>query len=271
MSETDQKDMPFLGHLEEFRWRLVRSSVVILAFAIVFFVFTGWILEHILLAHSYATFPTYILFGKLGEILGLGQNFYAGEIPITFQSLKPTEQFSSNIFFSIVGGIIISFPYFFFEIWGFIKPALKNTEKNAARGIVLFSSVLFFIGIGFGYFLVTPLAVQFFGGYQMHEKFENNFTVHSFLSLIVMTTFFTGLFFQLPVIVYITSKIGILSSDVLKKFRKHSIIVLLVLAAVITPPDIISQIMLTIPLMLLYEMGILIAKRVEKKRKKAAV
>lgn len=265
----DKKQMSFLGHLEELRWRLVRTAVVIVVFATVIFIFTQEILDHVLLAHLDQDFITYKLFGRMGELLGMGENFYAGSIDVKLQSLKMTEQFTTNIFFALVGGMVVAFPYFFVEFWSFIKPALKEKERKAARGIVFYSTILFFIGIFFGYFLVAALAVQFFGNYKMSEDMELNFTVNNYLSTVVMTTFLTGIFFQLPIIVYITSKIGIVSAALLKKFRKHSLIVLLILSAIITPPDVISQVMLTIPLLGLYELSIAIAKRVEKKREKA--
>lgn len=268
--QEEKKDMSFLGHLEELRWRLVRSSVVIVVLAIVIFIFTEWIMEHILLVHTDADFITYQLFGQLGELLGVGENFYANDIELELISTKPMSQFGTNLFISIVGGIVIAFPYIFFEIWGFVKPGLRKTESNAARGVVAYSSILFFCGVAFGYYIVAPLTVQFFGNYQMDEDIKNMFTITSYLSVVVTSTFFSGLFFQLPIISYMLSKIGLLTPEFLKKFRKHAIVVLLILSAIITPPDIISQVIVTLPLMLLYEIGIVVSKRVNKKALKAA-
>lgn len=263
--KKDKENMSFLGHLEELRWRLVRISAVIVVFAIVFFIFTEEIMNYVLLAHKDADFITYRIFGKLGEMLGAGDSLYPDEIDLSLQSIKMMGQFGTHLFMSIVGGIVIAFPYIFFEIWGFVKPGLKSNEKKATRGITIYASLLFFLGILFGYYVVAPLTVQFFGNYQITDDIQNNFTIRSYLATVVTSTFLTGLFFQLPIVSYILSKIGLLTPQFLRKYRRHAVVVLLVLSAIITPPDIISQVIVVIPLMGLYEISIMVSNRIYKK------
>ena len=189
------------------------------------------------------------------------------EIPIKFQSMTVSGQFSYALMLSFLGGIVLTFPYLFYQIWAFVKPGLKFKEKNLARGIVFYVSLLFFLGILFGYYIVAPLSIQFFGSYQMSSKIENIFTVNSYMSTILSTVFYCGLFFLLPVVTYLLTKIGLFDSAFLKKYRKHAIVIILILAAIITPPDVISQIIVSIPILILYEIGIIVSKRVEKQSK----
>jgi len=167
---------------------------------------------------------------------------------------------------AIVGGIVVAFPYIFFQIWSFVKPGLKQNELKTVRGIVWFVSILFFIGIAFGYFVIAPLTVHFFANWQLAESIENNITIGSFLKTIISTVFFTGLLFLLPVVIFIFSKLGIITPAWLRKYRKHAIVAILILAAIITPPDIFTQIIVSVPIILLYELGIVLSKIVEKKR-----
>jgi sec-independent protein translocase protein TatC len=172
-------------------------------------------------------------------------------------------QFSYAIMMSLMGGVVIAFPYVFYQLWSFIKPGLKQNEKTAVKGIVFYVSILFFLGIGFGYYVVAPLCVQFFGTFQLSKNIENIFTVSSYMSTILSTIFYTGLMFLLPVVAYILAKIGIITAEFLKKYRKHSIVAVLILAAIITPPDLISQVIVAIPLLLLYEISIFVTKRIK--------
>lgn len=258
--------MSFLGHLEELRWRLFRSVIAILVFAIILFIFTESMIDNIYIFMSQSDFYTYRFFCYISQLVGMGDALCANEIPLKLQSIKTMGQFTTNMYFSIIGGVILAFPYLFSQIWGFVKPGLKLTEKNVSKGVIFFSTLLFFMGIMFGYFLVSPLCVQFFGNYKMSDDIENIFTINSYISLITTTTFFSGLFFQLPIVVYILTKLGILSPELLRKFRKHALVAILILSAVITPPDVISQILVSIPILGLYEIGILVSKRVIKKR-----
>lgn len=268
MSEELQKDkkMPFLNHLEELRWRLVKSSIVILIVATTLFVFTDPIIKNVYLFMSEVEFPTYRFFCWMSQTLGLDDSLCATEIPIDIQSIEMTQQFATNMYFAIVGGFIVSFPFTFYQIWSFVKPGLKSREASVTRGIVIYASILFAFGVMFGYFLVSPLCVQFFGGYKLTAEIANNFTINSYMSLITTTTLFSGLFFELPIIIFLLTKLGILSPALLKKYRKHALVAILILSAIITPPDIVSQILVSLPILVLYEIGIIVSQRVVKSK-----
>lgn len=254
--------MSFLDHLEELRWRIVKSVIAILVLAIGMWFVKGWVIENIFLS---MTKPSFISFHYMCEYL----NICIGDIPIQFQSNKVGSQFSYALLMSFVGGFILAFPFVFYQLWSFVKPGLRQTEKKAVRGITFFVTILFFIGVVFGYLVVAPLCIQFFGYFSLSEEFQNIWMIGSFMSLIISSVIFTGLLFLLPIIVFILTKIGILTPAFLRKYRKHSIVGVLILSALITPPDFISQVIVSVPIIILYEIGILVSARVERKRRKA--
>ncbi len=255
--------MSFLQHLEELRWRLVRCAIVILLLAIVIWYFQEEIMVNLFLSMKDKDFVTFRL---LCQYIGV----CVEEIPVKMQSMTVSGQFTYALMMSFLGGLVISFPYVFYQIWSFIKPGLKQREKKMVNGLVFYVSLLFFLGILFGYFLVAPLSVQFFGSYQISNQIENNFTIGSYMSTIFSTVFYSGLFFLLPVVSYLLTKIGLINVSFLIKYRKHAIVAILILAAIITPPDIASQIIVSIPIIILYEIGILVSKRAERLAKKEA-
>lgn len=261
MEEEKNDNMPFLAHLEELRWRLVKSTIAIAVFAIAIFYFTKWITDNIFLALSKPDFPIFRFFCWAFDIC-------TEKIAIDFQSIQMSGQFSTNLMMALIGGLILAFPFVFYQIWGFVKPGLRQNEVKSVRGIVLFVSVLFFIGVLFGYYVVAPLSVQFLGNWQMTETIENNIAINSYLKTIISTVFFTGLFFLLPVIIMIFSRLGIVTPQFLKKYRKHAFVGVLIVSAIITPPDLFTQVVVSIPILLLYEFGILISKRIDKNRLK---
>jgi sec-independent protein translocase protein TatC len=256
----EQGNMPFLNHLEELRWRLVRAAVAILIVGTIIWFYQEKIIDSVFLSMAKKDFITFRIMCQFFGVC-------ITEIPIKFQSMTVSGQFSYALMMSFLGGIVITFPYLFYQIWSFVKPGLKFNEKNLARGIVFYVSLLFFLGILFGYYIVAPLSIQFFGSYQMSSKIENIFTVNSYMSTILSTVFYCGIFFLLPVVTYLLTKIGLFDSAFLKKYRKHAIVIILILAAIITPPDVISQVIVSIPILILYEIGIVVSKRVEKQRK----
>ncbi len=263
----NDKEMSFLGHLEELRWRLVKSAIAIVVVAILLFVYTEPIVEHVYIKMANSDFPTYRFFCWVSQIVGMGDALCGVDIPIKWQSTEMMAQFSTNMYFSIVGAIILTFPFVFYQLWQFFKPALKESELKVSRGVVFWGSLLFFLGVLFGYFVVSPLTVQFFGSYQITKEVENIITINSYLSLITTTTLFSGLFFELPIVIYLLTKMGVISSRMLQLYRKHALVAILILSAIITPPDIISQVIVTFPIFIMYEIGVVVAKRVEKKNK----
>ena len=268
MSNQDNKEMSFLGHLEELRWRLVKCSIAVIILACVLFYFTDPIIKNEYLSLSKTSFPTYRFFCKISEIIQMHDVVCASDIPLHIQSIEMTKQFSTNMYFALIGGIVVAFPFIFFQFWSFLKPGLKEKEIKVTRGIVFFASILFFLGIAFGYFLISPLCIQFFGGYKLTDEIQNNFTISSYMSMITTSTFCSGLSLELPIVIFSLSILGIVSAVLLKKYRKHSLIFILILSALITPPDVISQILVSIPILMLYEVGIIVAKSVERKKLK---
>ncbi len=261
MTENKTKEnsqMSFLEHLEELRWRLVRCAIAIVSIGIVIWIFQEWIMENVFLSMKSHDFISFRLmcewFGTCVE-----------DIPVQLQSMTVSGQFGYALKMSFMGGLVLGFPFIFYQIWAFLKPGLKFKEKKMAKGIVFYVSLLFFLGISFGYLVVAPLSIQFFGSYQISGDIRNDFTISSYMSTILSTVFYTGLFFLLPVIIYLLSKVGLITPDFLKKYRKHALVVILILSALITPPDVISQIIVSIPILILYEIGILVSKKTFKK------
>ncbi len=259
--------MPFLAHLEELRWRLVRSAIAVALGAVVMFIFTEDMVETLFMSMRYADFPTYSFFCWLSETLQLDDTLCANEINIDgLQSIGMADQFTTHILFALGGGVVLAFPFIAYQMWGFLKPALKEGERKNSIWIMVSTTLLFFLGILFGYFIIAPLTVQFFGNYKIQDDTLNVFTISSYMGMITKTTFLSGVFFELPVIIYILSRIGIMTPAFLRKYRRHAIVVVLVLSAIITPPDFISQVIVAIPIMLLYELSIVISARVQKRR-----
>ena len=258
---SENTNMSFLSHLEELRWRLVRCAIAILVVGIAIWFLQGYIMDYLFLSMMKSDFVTFRVFC---QVLGV----CVEDVPVKMQSTTVSGQFSYAMMLSILGGVVGAFPYIVYQLWKFIEPGLKVNEKSSVKGIVFYISLLFFIGILFGYFIVAPLSVQFFGSFTISNQIENNFTISSYMSMILSTIFYCGLFFLLPVVSYFLTRIGLFGSDFLKKYRRHAIVVILILAAIITPPDVISQIVVTIPIYILYEISILVSVRVEKQIEK---
>ena len=251
--------MTFLQHLDELRWRLVRIAIVVIMVAIVIWIYQEWIMNHLFLSLKDKNF---VSFKFLCKYLGV----CVENTTVKMQSMTVSGQFNYAMMMSVIGGIIISSPYIFYQIWAFVKPGLKKNEISASKGLVFYVSLCFFSGIFFGYFVVAPLTIQFFGSFQISPEIENNFTIGSYVGTIISTVFYTGLLFLLPVASYILTKIGLIGPEFLMKYRKHAIVVILIISAIITPPDMLSQIIVSIPIIILYEIGIWVSKRITKKK-----
>lgn len=267
MNKKQKKDMSFLDHLEILRWHLVRSTAAVLVLATIAFLFKNIIFDKILLAPTKLSFFTYQLLCKISKFF-TSEGMCIEELPFTLQSLGMSEQFSIHIWVSITAGIIIAFPYIIWEVWRFISPGLYKHERKYATWFILISSLLFFIGVLFGYYVITPLSVNFLGNYSVSEIVDKNFKISSYISIIKSSVLASGFMFELPIIIYFLAKMGLVTPDFLRTYRKHAIVLVLILAAVITPPDVISQIIVTIPVILLYELSIVIAKVIYKKQNK---
>jgi len=253
--------MSFLDHLEELRWHLIRSIASIMVFAVVAFLSKNLIWDSIILGPSKPDFWTYRAICELSKKVG-SEVFCIDELPFIIQSRQMTGQFTMHILSSVVIGLLCAFPYTFWEMWRFVKPGLYEKEQSLSRGAVFFVSLLFLSGVLFGYFIVTPLAVNFLGNYQVADSILNEFDIVSYVTTVATLVLACGLMFQLPIVVFFLSKAGLVTPDLMRKYRRHAIIVILVVAAIITPPDVISQIMIAIPLIFLYQLSIFISKMV---------
>ena len=260
---SKEKEMSFLDHLEELRWHLIRSIGSILFFAIMAFVSKDIVFGVILLGPSKSDFWTYKVLCDLGKNIGVS-SFCIKELPFIIQSRQMAGQFMMHISSSFVIGIICAFPYAFWEFWRFISPGLYPNERKAARGATFYVSILFFIGVFFGYFILTPISINFLANYQLDPSILNEFDIISYVGTITTLVLASGLLFQLPMIILFLTKAGIVNKEILRSYRKHAIVVILVFGAMLTPPDPFSQIVMAIPLVGLYEISILISSKVKK-------
>jgi sec-independent protein translocase protein TatC len=267
MAKKKDEEMSFLDHLEELRWRLIRSVIAIVIGAIVAFVFKDIIFSTIILAPRTPEFWTNRVFCELGNYMNT-PSLCINTKPLEIISVKMAGQFNMHLLVSLVIGLIIAFPYVFYEFWSFIAPALKSKERKYANGAIFFSSSLFLLGVAFGFFMIVPLTVHFLGSYSVSPDVSNKINLISYVSTITSVIFASGVVFELPVVIYFLTKIGVVTPEFLTKYRKHSIVVIFILAAIITPPDIFSQILVSIPLLVLYEVSILISKRITRQRKR---
>lgn len=262
-----EKEMSFLGHLEELRWHLVRSTAAIFIIAIVIFTFQKEVYEHFLLAHLQSDFVTYRFFCDFFQVLHLESAFCNVSFSDTkLQSIEVTSQLMSAIWTSFILGIILSFPYILWEAWRFIAPGLTESEVKNSRGFIFIASLLFFIGVLFSFYVIAPISVHFLYNYQITDEIVNSFKLRSHIGLITNMLLGVSILFELPVLVYFLTKIGLITPEFLKKYRKHALVVVLIVAAIITPPDIASQIIVAIPILILYEISIKVSKRVIKKQ-----
>ena len=260
------KEMTFLEHLEELRWHLIRSAVAIVAFAIIVFLAKDFVWHNIILAPSRIDFWTYDMLCKAGALLQ-SEGLCIDELPFIIQSRKMTGQFTMHITTSVLIGLIVSFPYVFWEIWRFVAPGLQDNERSNSRGAVFFVSLLFMIGVLFGYYIISPLSVNFLSHYNVDPSILNEFELTNYVSTISMIVLSSAILFQLPMIIYVLTKAGLVTPEIMKSYRRHAIIAILILGALLTPPDPISQILIAIPLFGLYQISIFISAAVLRKQR----
>jgi sec-independent protein translocase protein TatC len=265
--QEPQKEMSFLQHLEELRWVIIRSLLAIIVAASLAFIFKKFLFDNILLAPRNPDFISNKLLCKLSMALH-SDNLCINQHPLPLQNITMGGQFNMHIWVSIIGGLMVAFPYIFYQFWSFISPALRPKEKKYARGAVFFSSFLFFLGILFGYFILLPFSIDFLTTYAVSDQIENKINFVSYISNITTVTLACGLVFEMPIVVYFLSSIGILTPAFMKKYWRHAFIVILIIAAIITPPDVVSQALVSIPLFLLYWVSIIISARVTANKNK---
>jgi sec-independent protein translocase protein TatC len=262
------EEMSFLDHLEELRWHLIRSTFAVLIFGSAAFVFSKYIFDHIIFAPTRMDFPTYKFFCSIATYFGFESDFCAEALPFTIQSRTMAGQFSADIWTSIWAGFIVAFPYVLYEVWRFISPGLYEKERKNSRGFIFIASFLFFLGVLFGYYVVAPLSINFLGTYSVSDMVTNEFDIGSYIATLRSSVIACGIIFELPIIIYFLTKVGLVTPEILKKYRKIALVVVLILSAIITPPDVASQIVVAIPILVLYQLSIYISGFVLRKEAK---
>jgi sec-independent protein translocase protein TatC len=264
--ELEDKQMSFFDHVDVLRKHLMRSVVVMVGLVVISFIYIETIFTKVILGPVQTDFWTYRLLCNLSQKLYNDTTFCIDNIAIKLVNLQVQGQFLAAFKISIISGLIIGFPYFLWEFWRFIKPALTPKERKMATGLVAFCSLLFFSGVLFGYFILAPISINFFVGFTISPIISNQPTFQNIVGLVSVLAIATGLLFELPVLMYFLARIGLISSAFLKKYRRYAIVIIVILSAIVTPPDAVSQLILALPVYLLFELGITLTKNVEKKR-----
>lgn len=262
-------EMTFLDHLEELRWLLVRSSAAILIGGAIAYFFNEFIFNTIIFGPMKGDFITYQFFCDLANTYDLDKSFCDTTLNFSIQNTEIEGQISLMVWTCITAGFIICFPYILLQFWNFISPALYKKEKRNAVKFIVISSFLFFLGVAFGYFVLTPLSLNFLSTFSVSDVIKNDINVNSYIGTVKTTTLATGLVFELPIIIYFLSSLGLVTPAFLREYRKWAYVIILIIAAIVTPPDVISQIIVTIPLVVLFEISIFISAFINNKNKKS--
>ena len=271
-TETKPKEMSFLQHLEELRWHLVRCAAVIVVLAIVIFCLPGFFIDYVFLGPIRPDFISYKAFCALGHKIGAGDVMCLQVKEVKLQTLGISEQFFTHMWFAFMGGLVLGFPFILWELWKFVRPALKDKEIGPVKIFIVIASMLFLIGICFGYFILFPMSYNFLINYQMSDSglIQTNQTLDDYSSFITTMTLVSGIIFELPVLVYFLTRMTLVTPQFMRKFRKHAAVVILIIAAIVTPsPDVTSQMLVAVPMYFLYEISIFVSKYVVKKYKLA--
>ncbi|WP_178988972.1 twin-arginine translocase subunit TatC [Winogradskyella schleiferi] len=258
MAKKQMDEMSFLDHLEDLRWHLIRAVASVIIAATLAFIFKDFVVG-IIMAPKHMDFPTYVALCNLSKFFGMDMSFCANELPFVIEVRSVGGQFSAHIWTSIYAGIVVAFPYVLYQLWSFISPGLQDNERKSSRGFILIASFLFFLGVAFGYYVITPLSLNFLTNYTFAEEVSNAFDLSSYNSIVRSSSLAAGCVFELPIVIYFLTKVGLVTPQILRKYRKYALVVVLLLSAIITPPDIASQVIVAIPILLLYQVSIYIS------------
>lgn len=260
-------EMSFLDHLEALRWHLIRSLIAVLIIAITAFLNKKFIFDGIIFAPVNSDFLTYRILCFLATQLNM--DICIKGVSFSIISTELAAQFTLHMWVSFISGVVLAFPYIIWELWRFIKPALHDKEQKYSKGIVFFTSSLFLIGVLFGYYIMTPLSISFLGTYQVSPDVKNLISISSYISTVSILVLASGIVFELPIVIYFLSKLGLITPSFMRKYRKHALVVILIVAAIITPtPDVSGQILVSIPLYILYEVSIYVSSMVVRNEEK---
>lgn len=268
MKKKEIKEMSFLDHLEELRWLLVRSTVAILIFATFTFFVSDYIFDVIIFGPKSPDFITYRFFCDLSHQLGFADSICVTEMPFIIQNINVEGQVNILVWTCITAGFILAFPYILLQLWNFISPALYENERKHAKLFIFTASLLFFLGVLFGYFVVVPMSVNFFATFKVSDVVQNQFSFDSYIGMIKTSVIASGLFFELPIIIYFLTKLGLVTPSFLRQYWKYAVVIILIVAAIVTPPDVVSQLIVAIPMLLIYEASIFISSIVYKNQQK---
>lgn len=268
-TKTPHAEMSFLDHLEELRWHLIRSTLAVVIIATVAFIFIEFLFEVVILGPTYPEFVSYDILCRISNLVGLEKGCIGeGDLDFIIQSRKVGAQFNTAIWTSITTGIVVGFPYILYEFWKFISPGLYDNERKSSKGFIIIASLLFFMGAFFGYYVIAPLSVNFLSGFKVAETIQNEFDIDSYVGLLRASVLAAGIIFELPIIMYFLTKIGLVTPQFLRKNRKYALVIVLILSAIITPPDISTQVIVAVPILILYEVSIIISRIVLKREEK---
>jgi sec-independent protein translocase protein TatC len=270
MAKKNLNEMSFLDHLEELRWLLVRSSAAVLIMAVATYFFSDYLFDVVLFGPTRPTFFTYRFFCELSHQLGFADSICITEMPFIIQNTEMEGQVNIFVWLCILVGFILAFPYILWQVWGFISPALYEKEKKSARVFIFSSSLLFFLGVIFGYFVVIPMSVNFLATFTVSSMVKNQFTLDSYMGMVKTSILASGLFFELPIIIYFLTKLGLVTPRFLRKYWKYAVVIILIIAAIVTPPDVVSQTIVAVPMLIIYELSILISIIVYRSKMKKA-
>lgn len=262
--KNDETQMSFLDHLEALRWHIMRSLIVVMFTTIIVFLNKKFVFDDIIFAPKNLNFWTYGFLCRIGKFFSMEDSLCFSDMGFTLTNINMSSQFLLHLQVSFIIGLILASPYVLWEVWRFIKPALYDKERKYATGFVIYSSLLFLTGILFGYYLIVPFSITFLGNYAVSEQVKNTINLESYIDTLSMLVLSSGLIFEMPMVVYLLSKIGLLTPNFMRTYRRHAVVIIMVVGAIITPPDVMSQILISLPLYLLYELSIFISAKVNK-------
>jgi sec-independent protein translocase protein TatC len=268
MTDEKKPEMSFLQHLEALRWHLVRSALAIMTFAGILFCYKEFVFDNVIFGPMHSDFLTYRALCKLSHVTGLGETLCMQSISFSLINIDLSGQFTTHIWVALIGGFMVGSPYVLWELWRFISPALHEKERKYTTGVVFFASILFLSGVLFSYYIIVPMTINFLGNYQVSTLVKNTISMDSYISTVTILTLIMGLVFELPIVIYFLTKVGIMGPAFMRKHRRYAIVIILIIGAVITPTsDIPTLLIVSTPLYLLYEISIFVSKFAEKKSK----
>lgn len=266
MKKKQLKEMSFLDHLEELRWLLVKSSAAVIIMAFLTYFISDYLFDVIIFGPTRTSFFTYRLFCDLSHQLNFGESICIEELPFIIQNTEMEGQVNMFVWMCLLAGFILAFPFILLQIWNFISPALYEKERKNAKVFIFISSILFFLGVLFGYYIVIPMSVNFLATFTVSDMVKNQFTLDSYIGMFKTSVLAGGIFFELPIIMYFLTKLGLVTPAFLRKYRRYAIVIVLIVAAIVTPPDVVSQTIVAVPMLIIFELSVILSSIVYKRK-----